>query len=121
MDPSSRHDNDARGFDQSTPPAAVTFASPMIRRAEAKLDEGYSGGSEETRSLSDSDTNMQLDVDDDHDMSKSSDLALNRILELPPEERAAFVASLILGLPESERSGTTHKSTLFPRRCLIVP
>lgn len=108
MEFSNRHNND-HTFGQPTPPADVTYTSPMIRRAEAKLDEGYSGGSEETRSLSDSDTNMQLDVDDS-DLSKPGDLSLSRILNLPSEERAAFIASLILRLPESERSGTLYMS-----------
>ncbi|GAB7350437.1 hypothetical protein MBLNU459_g1044t1 [Dothideomycetes sp. NU459] len=107
MELSSTNNHDPRVHDHATPPSAVPYSSPGLRRAEAKLDEGYSGGSEETRSLSDSDTTMQLDVEDP-DMIKASDLSLARILNLPAEERTAFIASIILGLPESERSDTAY-------------
>ena len=78
-----------------------------MQRAESRLDEGYSGGSEETRSLADSDANMQLDHDTDLDKPQSAnDSMLGHLLSLPAEERAALAAALFLGLPESDKSGS---------------
>lgn len=77
-----------------------------MRSPESRLDEGYSGGSPETRSLSDSDANMQLDHDTDMDKPQHFNEAfIGHLLSLPAEERAALAASLILGLPESDKSG----------------
>ena len=74
---------------------------------EMKVDEGYSGGSEETRSLSDSDSGtMHLDLADDH-VSKPPmpESMLSAILNLPTEERLNFISTLVRQLPESERYG----------------
>jgi hypothetical protein len=79
-----------------------------MAQEEMKVDEGYSGGSEETRSLSDSDFNMHMDPVDGH-VSKSStpsfESMLSGVLSLPPTQRSAFIASLLQLLPESERYG----------------
>ncbi|THV71286.1 WD40 repeat-like protein [Aureobasidium pullulans] len=76
-----------------------------------RVDEGYSGGSEETRSLSDSDSTMLIDPADGH-VSKSStptqESLLSGVLSLPPDQRSAFIASLLRLLPESERSDTAY-------------
>jgi hypothetical protein len=73
-----------------------------------KVDEGYSGGSEETRSLSDSDSTMHIDPVDGH-VSKSStptlESMLSGVLSLPPAQRSAFITSLLQLIPESERYG----------------
>ena len=79
-----------------------------MAQEEMKVDEGYSGGSEEMRSLSDSDSTMLIDPADGH-VSKSStptqESLLSGVLSLPPDQRSAFIASLLRLLPESERSG----------------
>lgn len=79
-----------------------------MAQEEMKVDEGYSGGSEETRSLSDSDSTMHIDPVDGH-VSKSStpnfESMLSGVLGLPPAQRSAFIASLLQLLPESERYG----------------
>lgn len=97
---------------------------------EMKVDEGYSGGSEETRSLSDSDSTMHLDPVDGH-VSKSStptpESMLSGVLTLPPEQRAAFITSLLRLLPESERYGicnlllsaSHHSALTCNRHCLL--
>ena len=81
---------------------------PEMAQEEMKVDEGYSGGSEETRSLSDSDSTMHIDPVDGH-VSKSStptlESMLSGVLGLPPAQRSAFIASLLQLLPESERYG----------------
>ncbi|KAH0287990.1 WD40 repeat-like protein, partial [Aureobasidium melanogenum] len=78
---------------------------------EMKVDEGYSGGSEETRSLSDSDSTMHIDPVDGH-VSKSStptlESMLSGVLSLPPAQRSAFIASLLRLLPDSERYDTAY-------------
>ena len=79
-----------------------------MAQEEMKVDEGYSGGSEETRSLSDSDSTMHIDPVDGH-VSKSStptlESMLSGVLSLPPAQRSAFISSLLQLLPESERYG----------------
>ena len=78
-----------------------------MHRVESRLDEGYSGGFEETRSLSDSDANMQLDIDTEVNESRLANATvLSHLLSLPAEERAAVAATLFLGLPEADKAGT---------------
>ncbi|KAI5256812.1 WD40 repeat-like protein [Aureobasidium subglaciale] len=82
-----------------------------MAQEEMKVDEGYSGGSEETRSLSDSDSTMHIDSVDGH-VSKSStptlESMLSDVLSLPPDQRAAFISSLLRIIPESERYDTAY-------------
>ncbi|KAG9680369.1 WD40 repeat-like protein, partial [Aureobasidium melanogenum] len=82
-----------------------------MAQEEMKVDEGYSGGSEETRSLSDSDSTMHIDPVDGH-VSKSStptpESMLSGVLSLPPAQRSAFITSLLRLLPDSERYDTAY-------------
>jgi len=80
-----------------------------LRRTELRLDEGYSGSSEETRSLSDSDadTHMHLDPDMEMDKSQPSNEALaGHLSSLSARDRADIVVSALSSLPESERFGS---------------
>lgn len=87
-----------------------------MAQEEMKVDEGYSGGSEETRSLSDSDSTMHIDPVDGH-VSKSStpspESMLSGVLSLPPAQRSAFITSLLRLLPDSERYGILHNFLLL--------
>ncbi|KAL1297211.1 hypothetical protein AAFC00_004779 [Neodothiora populina] len=76
---------------------------------ESRLDEGYSGGSEETRSLSGSDASMRLEADTDMDkMQLVNSNLINHLMSLPAEDRAALAATIILGLPETEKSDAAY-------------
>lgn len=90
------------------PPKHSCEQTPNMAQEEMKVDEGYSGGSEETRSLSDSDSTMHIDPVDGH-VSKSStptlESMLSGVLSLPPAQRSAFITSLLQLIPESERYG----------------
>lgn len=103
MDPSHPL-RDPSGSNQTLAQPLAPSPATMHR---AGLDEGYSGGSEETRSLSDSEgSNMQLDNDTDMDKMQPANAAiLNHLLSLPAEERAALAAALVMTLPESNKSG----------------
>lgn len=94
--------------------------SPSLMDAMSKVDEGYSGGSEETRSISDSDSNMQLDVQDPLGDKPSVDSILSTVLSLPPEERSALISSLLLHLPESEKYGTCFIWSTTPIHTLLL-
>jgi hypothetical protein len=99
-----------------------------MAQEEMKVDEGYSGGSEETRSLSDSDSTMHIDPVDGH-VSKSStptlESMLSGVLSLPPAQRSAFITSLLQLLPESERYGIciiqSYPSTQHPSNVVQKP
>jgi F-box and WD-40 domain protein 1/11 len=71
-----------------------------------KVDEGYSGGAEETRSLSDSDSAMLLDAGHSKPSTRTFESMLSGVLSLPSDQRSAFITSLLHMMPDSEQYGT---------------
>lgn len=109
---------------------SLSSTPPAMPRSALRLDEGYSGGSEETTSP-DSDANMQIDLDLDAEKTRrpvNSETVLSHLLALPASERASIAAALILGLPDTEKSGicylcpsysTSTRSNLPHRYCIL--
>lgn len=107
--------------------------SAHLRRSRSGLDEGYSGESEETRSLSDTDGSMQIDTADagGEKMALGDDTAQihSQVLALPEHSREALMLSLLGSLSDEQRNavipallanysieghkGTAHRSYLI--------
>lgn len=137
MDQTPDHTSTA-GIMASPRANSIHDLSTPLRRIRSRLDEGYSGGSEETRSLSDSDSSMQIDqVDVDvgkmdaeadplavtHGASSRSTRILALFNRMTDAEKQSVLVDIVGCLSEPEKIGMipgqqekyTHTDLCRPR------